>query len=99
MNADEKAAATSRIRAARDARTQMPAREYLAHLLHCTMTHADAEAVLDRMERESATAQRLSAVLDLCDDMERKGIASGEPFTVRRVQAIALGDDRRESRR
>ena len=68
------------------------ARAYLLNLLTATHTHDAAEAILDRMERESGAATRLDAVMDLCDEMERKGITSGEPFTVRRVHAIALGD-------
>lgn len=92
MNTDEKTAAKARVRAKHDARRQMTARDYLLAMLCATNTHADAVAILDRFERETETAERLSAVMDLCDEMERKGIASGEPFTVRRVHAIALGD-------
>ena len=92
MNANEKAAAKARVRAKNDARRQMTARDYLLAMLCATNTHADAVEILARFERETETAERLSAVVDLCDEMERKGIASGEPFTVRRVQAIALGD-------
>lgn len=94
MNANDKAAAKARVRAKLDARQQMSAREYLLSLLHATHTHEAAEQILDRFERESPTAGRLGAVMDLCDEMERKGIASGEPFTVRRVHRLALGDDR-----
>jgi Fe2+ or Zn2+ uptake regulation protein len=94
MNSTDREAAKARFRAKLAARKAMPAREYLFHMLCATNTHADAEAILDRLERESPTAQRLSAVMDFCDDMERKGITSGEPFTVRRVHALALGDEK-----
>lgn len=97
MNAVEKTAAKSRVREKAVARRSMPARNFLLNMLCATNTHADAVALLDRFERESETAERLSKVMDLCDEMERKGITSGEPFTVRRVHAIALGDDQRES--
>ncbi|WP_158712434.1 hypothetical protein [Streptomyces sp. NRRL F-5135] len=93
MNAEDKAATKARVRAKLEARRQMTARDYLLNILCATHTHAGAVEVLARFERESETAERLNKVLDLCDEMERKGVASGEPFTVRRVHAIALGDD------
>lgn len=92
MNAEEKAAAKALVREKLAARRSVPARQYLLDLLSATNTHADAVAILDRFERESETGERLGRVMDLCDEMERNGIASGEPFTVRRVHAIALGD-------
>jgi len=93
MNAEGKAAAKARVRAKLEARRQMAARDYLLTMLCATHTHAGAVEILARFERETETAERLDKVMDLCDEMERKGIASGEPFTVRRVHAIALGDD------
>lgn len=57
---------------------------------------ADAyrDEVLNEARKElNALQARLSAVLDLCDEAERAGIVSGHPFTVRRVQAAALGDE------
>lgn len=98
MTPDEKEAAKARFRARLQARRTMTARQYLLDMLCATNTHADAEAILANFERETATADRLSRVMDLCDEMERSGIASGEPFTVRRVHAIALGDDQQEQR-
>ncbi|MFE9286696.1 hypothetical protein [Streptomyces olivaceus] len=96
MNAEEKAAAKARVREKIAARRSMTARQYLLAVLSATHTHADAEVILANFERETETADRLSRVMDLCDEMERGGIASGEPFTVRRVHAIALGDDQQE---
>ncbi|WP_159107496.1 hypothetical protein [Streptomyces rubrogriseus] len=98
MTPDEREAVKARFRARLQARRQMASREYLLNMLCATNTHADAEAILDRFERESETSKRLSRVMDLCDEMERDGITSGEPFTVRRVHAIALGDDQQEER-
>jgi hypothetical protein len=93
MTPDEREAAKARFRARLQARRSMTARQYLLDMLCATNTHADAEVILDRFERESETGKRLSRVMDLCDEMERSGITSGEPFTVRRVHAIALGGD------
>jgi hypothetical protein len=71
----------------------MTAREYLAHLLHATNTHADAEAILDTFERQSGTAARLNRVMDICDKAVRSG---DELVDVDRVHAAALGDDVRK---
>ncbi|MFS4103789.1 hypothetical protein [Streptomyces sp. PD-S100-1] len=98
MSPDEREAAKARFRAKLRARRSMPARDYLLNMLCATNTHADAEAILDRFERESEAGERLNQIMDLCDEMERSGIASGEPFTVRRIHAIALGDDQEGSR-
>lgn len=98
MTPEEREAAKARFRARLQARRQMASREYLLNMLCATNTHAEAEAILDRFERESETGQRLSRIMDLCDEMERSGVTSGEPFTVRRVHAIALGDDQQEKR-
>lgn len=98
MTPEEREAAKARFRARLQARRQMASREYLLNMLCATNTHAEAEAILDRFERESETGKRLSRIMDLCDEMERSGVTSGEPFTVRRVHAIALGDDQQEKR-
>ncbi|MFE0794760.1 hypothetical protein [Streptomyces mutabilis] len=98
MTPEEREAAKKRFRAKLQARRRMASREYLLNMLCATNTHADAEAILDRFERESETGKRLSRIMDLCDEMERSGVTSGEPFTVRRVHAIALGDDQQEKR-
>lgn len=79
----------ARVRAKLDARKQQPARDYLLDVLHATHTHAGAAAVLDRFERESETAARLSAVLDACDEVQRAG---EQQVDVRRIQRAALGD-------
>lgn len=97
----EREAAKARFRAKLEARRNMPAREYLANLLHATNTHADAEAILDRFERESSTATRLNAVLDICDREQRSAIRRENPIPVPEwvaaVQRAALGDDVRQS--
>lgn len=90
----DREAAKARFRAKLDARRSMTAREYLYHLLCATNTHADAEAILDRFERESGTATRLNRVLDICDSVVRAG---DELVDVDRVHAAALGDDMRQS--
>ncbi|MDH6448268.1 MoxR-like ATPase [Streptomyces sp. SAI-119] len=79
----------------------MTAREYLYHLLCATNTHADAEAILDRFERESDSATRLAAVLDICDREQRNAIRWENPVPapewVAVVQRAALGDDKPEA--
>jgi hypothetical protein len=83
-----KEAAKAKVRAKGEARKQMPAREYLADLLHATLTHNEADALLDRFEGESPNA-RLSAVMDICDEAERDG---AEYVNVHRIHRAALGD-------
>jgi len=93
----EREAAKARVRAKLEGRQQMTAREYIANLLHATNTHADAEAILDRFERETPTAARLSAVLDICDREQRNATRWENPIPVpewvAEVQRAALGDD------
>jgi hypothetical protein len=96
----EREAAKARVRAKLEARQQMTAREYLASLLHATHTHADAEAIIDRFERETPTAARLSRVLDICDREQRNAMRWENPIPVpewvAEVQRAALGDDVRK---
>lgn len=95
----DREAAKARFRAKREADRNTSAREYLLHMLCATNTHADAEAILDRFERESGAATRLSAVLDLCDREQRKAMGWENPVPVPEwvavVQRAALGDDKR----
>lgn len=58
-------------------------------------------AIVDYSERDMRTQRdavqdRLNRVMDICDEAERAGVTSGGPFTVRRVQVAALGDDVRK---
>jgi hypothetical protein len=96
----DREAAKARVRAKVEAREQMTAREYLATLLHATNTHADAEAILDTFERQSGTATRLNAVLDICDREQRNAMRWENPIPVpewvAEVQRAALGDDGRK---
>ena len=97
----DREAAKARVRAKLDARHGMTACEYLCTLLHATHTAADAEAILDRFERESGTATRLGAVLDICDREQRNAIRWENPIPVPEwvatVQRAALGGDVRQS--
>lgn len=62
MTSTDRDAAKARVRAKLDARHQMPAREYIASLLHATRTHAEAEAMLAEVEREAAAKALSDAV-------------------------------------
>lgn len=94
-------AAKARVRAKIAARHNMTAREYLAALLHATHTNAESEAILDRFERETDTAARLSRVMDICDREQRNATRWENPIPVPEwvavVQRAALGDDVRET--
>lgn len=97
----DREAAQARFRAKLEALRNMTAREYLLHMLCATNAHADAEAILDRFERESDTAARLAAVLDICDREQRNAIRWENPIPVPEwvttVQRAALGDDARRA--
>lgn len=54
MNAADREALKARLRA----QAKMPAREYVANLLHAARTHADAEAMLDEITAEAVQEER-----------------------------------------
>lgn len=101
VSSRSKEAAKERVRAKNAAINNLTAREFLLHMLCATRTHAEAEAILDRFERETATAARLNAVLDVCDREQRNAMRWENPIPVPEwvapVQRAALGDDVRKA--
>lgn len=83
-----------RVRARIAADRARPARSRLYDMLCATNTSADADALLDRAERESGTADRLRSVLNLCDAVVRGPKSSAETTSlVQSIYRAALGDE------
>lgn len=58
MTSTDREAAKARVRAKNEALRQMPARDYIANLLHATRTHAEAEALLAEVVADAVEHER-----------------------------------------